>query len=329
MNNAIATYLQEVIGVTLAPMGRLLQSDRLPYFITEAFDLADATIEGFPVTLATPRQNLEQRLEETVQQLRQLGGQLGKPVIFCPATLASYERRNLIRYKMPFIVPGKQMYLPHLGIDLRERMQQKPVAVERFAPSTQALLIWSLLNMPAQNKWEPGPAAPALCYTPMAATRASRELEAAGLMQARMRGRIKTLEKIGSPEEIWARAQPFLKTPVLREHWLPKDALRLLDQTHLRKSGITALAAQTLLADTAEEPCFAIPQRQWLARPTQLQPLDGYEPGAARLQIWAYETAICDGKDFVDPLSLTLSLRHEADDRVQIALDELMEQITW
>lgn len=329
MKQTLVTYLQDVIGVSLAPAGSVLHSERLPYFITDTFDLADATIEGFPVTLATPRQNLGQRLEETVQQLKQLRERLGKPVIFCPATLASYERRNLIRYRMPFIVPGKQMYLPHLGIDLRERVLQKPVTIARLSPSSQALLIWSLLNLPTQEEWEPATAAAALGYTPMAASRAARELEAAGLMAARMNGRIKCLQKISSAPEIWERAKPFLQTPVLREHWIQKTGLQLLDQVHLRKAGITALAAQSLLADTEEAPCFAIPQRQWLERPNQLQPLDYYEPGAIRLQIWSYETAICGKKDWVDPLSLALSLTGEDDARVQQALSKLMEQLPW
>jgi len=327
MTKALATYLQDVIGVTLSPVGTVLQSERLPYFITDTFDLADATIEGFPVILATPRQNLVQRLEETVQQLKQLRDRLEKPVIFCPPTLASYERRNLIRYRMPFIVPGKQMYLPHLGIDLRERVLQKPAAVERLAPSSQALLIWSLINLPTQEEWEPATVAAALGYTPMAASRAARELEAAGLMAARMNGRIKCLQKIGSAHEIWERAKPFLQTSVLREHWIQKNGLQLLDQLHLRKAGITALAAQTLLADTEEAPCFAIPQRQWLARPKELQPLDYYEPGVIRLQIWSYETAICGTNMFVDPLSLSLTFGNNRDERVQVALDELLKRV--
>jgi len=328
MNNALATYLQDVIGVSLAPAGSVLHSERLPYFITDTFDLADATIEGFPVTLATPRQNLGQRLDETVQQLKQLRERLGKPVIFCPATLASYERRNLIRYRMPFIVPGKQMYLPHLGIDLRERVLQKPVTVARLTPSSQALLIWSLLNLPTQEEWEPAIAAAALGYTPMAASRAARELEATGLMTARMNGRIKCLQRMGAAPEIWERAKPFLQTPVLREHWIQKNALQLPDQVHLRKAGITALTAQTLLAEDLEDQCFAIPQRQWLARPKQLQPLDYYEQGAIRLQIWSYETAICAKKDWVDPLSLSLTFGNDRDERIQMALDELVDRAT-
>lgn len=76
-----------------------------------------------------------------------------------------------------------------------------------------------------------------------------------------MNGRIKCLQKNGAATEIWERAKPFLQTPVLREHWVHENGLRLLDQVHVSKAGITALAAQTLLADTEEAPCFAIPQR--------------------------------------------------------------------
>lgn len=40
-------------------------------------------------------------------------------------------------------------------------------------------------------------------------------------------------------------------------------------------------------------------------------------------QLWSYSLALVPGVGMVDPLSLTLSLQANADDRVRIALGEL------
>ena len=45
--------------------------------------------------------------------------------------------------------------------------------------------------------------------------------------------------------------------------------------------------------------------------------------------MWSYRPALVPQGTTVDPLSLTLSLQDSADDRVQLALDELKEQFPW
>ena len=51
--------------------------------------------------------------------------------------------------------------------------------------------------------------------------------------------------------------------------------------------------------------------------------------GAQEWQVWSYTPALVPGEPTVDPLSLTLSLQDNADDRIQIALDELQRKIPW
>ena len=55
----------------------------------------------------------------------------GHPVVYVTEALASYERRHLIAKKVPFIVPGNQLYLPELGIDLRVPFEDGP---QRLTP---------------------------------------------------------------------------------------------------------------------------------------------------------------------------------------------------
>jgi hypothetical protein len=67
------------------------------------------------------------------------------------------------RAKIPFIVPGNQLYLPDLGLDLREYFRQRsPTAQSALSPSAQAMLITALLHQPWQAEWQPSTVAVAL-----------------------------------------------------------------------------------------------------------------------------------------------------------------------
>lgn len=51
--------------------------------------------------------------------------------------------------------------------------------------------------------------------------------------------------------------------------------------------------------------------------------------GAQEWQLWSYRPALLPSAPTVDPLSLTLSLQDNTDDRIQLALDELKGHLPW
>ncbi|MEJ0039162.1 MAG: hypothetical protein WDO68_24420 [Gammaproteobacteria bacterium] len=60
-----------------------------------------------------------------------------------------------------------------------------------------------------------------------------------------------------------------------------------------------------------------------------MQTLQGAQPNASQWQVWSYTPNLLKENNTVDPLSLTLSLQDEPDDRVQQALEELKARIPW
>jgi len=53
------------------------------------------------------------------------------------------------------------------------------------------------------------------------------------------------------------------------------------------------------------------------------------EPDACQLEIWSYSPRLFEKVDVVDRFSLYLSLQANDDERVESALEKMMEQITW
>ncbi len=126
-------------------------------------------------------------------------------------------------------------------------------------------------------------------------------------------------------EEVWNKAKNFMRTPVKRLVWV-RDKL-VLKSWDIRLAGLSGLSERTMLSGPREL-CFAITAEQWRHALLQgVQEIPGPEEGAYQLEIWAYSPAMVANSKTVDPLSLWLSLNDRKDDRVQMALDELQEQI--
>lgn len=325
---AVLRHLHDVLGIDAPGVRPWARVDELPYFLRDAFQFSEIELLGQPVVLAIGRSEVKQSLSEVRTWLDKVKAIADQPVVYVTDALASYERRRLIEQKVPFIVPGNQLYLPDLGLDLREYFRQRATATAAaLSPSAQAMLIATLLRTPWQSEWPPAEDAAALGYTPMTLSRAVKELTAAGLAVAYTVGRTRWLRMDLPPEQAWERAKPALRTPVRRTVWVAAHGG--IAPLPSRIAGLSALARYSMLTEP-KWPVYAVTAAQWkAATDAGVQELPELDAGAQEWQIWSYSPALVPGATTVDPLSLMLSLQENTDDRIQLALDELKAQLPW
>lgn len=322
---AIQRYLHDTLGLptSLRPWSG---AGKLPYFLQEAFATRELTLHGQTIVLAEEQRRHKPKLAELRTQMDRLRAAAQLPVIYVTDALASYERKRLVEQRVPFLVPGNQLYLPDLGIDLREYFRQPTPAIETgLSPATQAVLITMLLTKPWRQDWTLGETVAQLGYTPMTLTRVLRELTATGLAKTRRLGREHHLYTDQPPEKLWDSLQAQLRKPVKRSIWV-KTAKQ--ENTGLRLAGMSALARLTQIADPPW-PVYAISPTDWRAAKPLVQLLKEPAAGCSEWQLWTYSPALVPNARTVDPLSLTLSLDPGADERMQMALDELRKQFPW
>ncbi len=325
---AVLHHIHDVLGIQASEAKPWARATELPYFLRDAFEFSELELLGQVVVLAIRRAEATQSLSEVKTWLGKAGALAGHPVVYVTDALASYERRRLIAHKVPFIVPGNQLYLPDLGLDLREYFRQRaPAAEAALSPSAQAILIAALLRQPWQADWQPSLVAAELGYTPMTLSRAVKELTSAGLVEAYMVGRTRWLRMGLPPDQIWERAKPVLRTPVKRTVWVAAQG-DLADRPS-RLAGQSALAIRSMLTEP-KYPVFALTTADWKAA-TDAGVIELPEPeaGVQEWQLWSYSPALVHNTNTVDPLSLMLSLHPSTDERIQLALDELKEQLPW
>ena len=322
----VGRYLTHILGVT-PQIKPWKATGKLPYFLQDAFELCELRLLEHRYLLAENRRNEALPPRRLRDQLNKLEQATGLPVVFVTHALLSHERKRLIEQKVPFIVPGNQLYLPTLGLDLREYFRQSPASDSAsLSPATQALLISALLRVPWEADWQPGSVIAALGYTAMTSSRAIRELCAAGVATVRQEGRTRVLHMDRAPADIWQHVKPKMSTPVKRTNWvrLPVKMQRLYPI-----AGMSALACYSNVVEPTA-PVQALSAAQWkIAKAADLQVLAAPDEEAYEWQIWNYAPILAPNNKAVDPLSLWLSLQGATDDRVQLALDELEKDFPW
>lgn len=301
---------------------------QLPYFLQDAYEVLPGELLGQPVTLACVKGRQPLSAQQVGQHARRLLELLNAPVIIALPEIAPGERKQLIAHDVAFVVPDRQLFAPQMGMILSERFGTKPHREQALAsPATQALLIWFLNLHPVTETWHPFEEAAALGYAGMTATRAVRELLQFNLFELDVRGRARHLKLVGTRRELWEKAKPHLRTPVLRTLWTYDR--RILEVAGTRWAGESALARMSMVNE---------PQQQVIATSADVaqkarQAGIFFEPrelaDGVAVQVWRYEPGRQAQEKGVDPLSLWLSLQGNSDDRIQMALDELEENFPW
>lgn len=301
----------------------------LPQYLEHRYAVYGIRVDGRPIHAIllkgdeTPPPTV---LRKQVHQLLELVGAQQGGYCLVAEQLPSYLRRRLIEMRMPFVIPGRQVYWPALGnLETTQRVRRlPPKPVDRLAPAAQQLLIAMLLSRLPRPMTVTG-AAEVLRYTEMSISRAVKELEGAELVVSSEHGRLRTFTLAFEPRETWARALPKLRSPVI-------DTVRVmrcdLPDTISIIAGESALAECSELAQPAE-PVFAIASRVWTRLHRKVPIIPTLDEGTCRLELWRYVPEATAERGLADPLSLFLSLRDNPDDRMQLALETMMERMQW
>ena len=315
-------YLHEALGlrVQARPWD---ESNYLPVFLRDAFKFYRVVMMDVPFLLAEDTRAREQPPGIIQKQLDQVRKKWDGDIIYLRSAISSYNRRRLVQHKIPFVVPGNQMFLPNLGVDLREYFRRGREEVAALGPATQVLLLHVLCTH-QKDPLTPTTAAALLAYTPMTMTRAFTELEELGVGEQRVRGRNRQILFATAGMKLWEKVLPYMRTPVKKRLFLEKG----IPDKKLTGAGLTALAYYTSTSEPAV-PVFALRVDEWKGFNRNVQLLRGPEPGGAEVELWSYRPELFAKNGLADRFSLFLSLKDSNDERVEIALDELMDKMPW
>lgn len=283
----------------------------------------DGEFHGMPLLFAEPKGKVAtpRCLSVTANNLTSL---LQLPIVFLLPACPAYERQRLIDKDVYFVVSEKYVHLPMLLANERVR---KTKQAKTLTPVAQYLLLYhlqigSIEGMAARDIEDKIP------YSYASITLGLTCLEDLGLCKKVAEGsKRKVIHFDMKGMNLWEQAQPFLVNPV--EERIYCDGL--LSDDSFPECGINALAHYTRLNPDPERTIMMSVKQlrnfkssEALVRPNEFD-------GNIIIEAWKYPPVTATGvkAEWVDKLSLAISLREDEDPRVEGEVERLINETEW
>ncbi|MDD3685777.1 MAG: hypothetical protein PHE56_03310 [Bacteroidales bacterium] len=332
----IEDYIKKVLGISVKvlPFAKS-QLLGLPLYLRETYWFHTFTIFNQNLVLAEPKNEDEFSTLNIEKHFALLGDVLGKKIVFLSGNIMSYNRARLIEKGINFIVSDKQLFLPDLLIDLRENYTNPKSAyrAKSLLPSAQFLVLFHIINLENNNAIENisfKKIAKLTGYSPMAITKAVENLKALGLVEV-FGGKEKYIRFRYNKIDLWNNVldRQLFVNPVLKRVYADNFPVTVEGV----KSNISALAVYTDLNE-AKPIFYAIEKNNFnnFIKVNDLKNLNDFD-GEYCIEVWKYNPiklmTHLDNKTLVDRFSLYLSLYGFYDERVEMALTQLISDVVW
>lgn len=310
------SYLKEEMGLPITAL-EWGGASHLPLYLAKAakYHLCGCNGIGFIAAEIDQGSSLPELKRISVQ----ISSRTNLPVVLV-AQIDARQRKALVSQGIPFVVPGRQAFLPMLGFIANARRDLSTLS-KVMAPSTQAALVALVANPDLQTSEE------LMEMTGMPSSSVSRaldDLSRRGLINKSKQARRVIIECDGSQNQLIKRAMDCLQNPAARVMY----ARRSKDTGFLPLAGESALSERSLLTPPKIE-CRALSKKALKTNKfeeIQLGELPDEE--TVQLQIWTYDPLVA-GRSEIDDVSLALTLIDTEDERVIGQLNALFKEELW
>jgi len=296
---------------TLAlPIFMMMRDIRLVEFYGVSFALINIIKEP-ELTIAAMKKQ-QKKYEEALQ---------------CPiayeVVINSVSMRNaMVKNGVPFVdLPGN-VFLPFMGIVLQDVYRKQLVKADKMMPATQMVFL-ELLYMEDEESALKSEVAKKLNLTKTSITRATAQLEEMGLIRQIKSGTEISIQRNYSRKEYYENAKEYLINPVQKVITIMRNEATF----DLLCAGETALSQVSELNPPRIE-ARAIYKGEEVI--DQLEIVDArYEDLDACLivQLWKYNPSYFAREGRVDPVSLACTFKGNEDERIEMSIEELLEEL--
>lgn len=247
---------------------------------------------------------------------------LKMPVAYIVEITSDGMRNALINKSIAFVdLPGN-IFLPFLGVLLQDVYRKQSIKTDKMMPATQMVFL-ELLYQNNEDGFLKSEVATRLNLTKTSITRATAQLESMGLIQQKKSGKEISIVRNYSKKEYYKKAREYLINPVqkvMEVEW--EDGI-----SEAYKAGESALSLNTSLNPPRIKEYAIYKGAELVDQLIELDIRFADKEKCAKLQLWKYDPTYFarDGK--VDPVSLACSLKDVKDERIEMCIDELMEDL--
>lgn len=291
------------------------KKNALPMYIAGSYDFAVAILNGCRCIMLSSTEEIV-TLPALKKQIKKIQEIENIPVVIKLPTISSYRRKKMIESGVPFIT-GKQAFLPFMGTFLTKENEEN-VEVTKLMFSAQQLALMYLYNN--SKKLYVSDATKKLPFTAMTMSRAVKQLEATGLFHATKDGVNKVIESDYCEVELYEKIKEYMTSPVRKIGYLNKDDIT----TDMILAGDGVLSEATMLNPNRVK-TYAVYAKFFAKENLVNELIDPDEQ--VRVELWEYDPKQFSVDNMADRLSVALSFIGNEDERVEEAIEELVEGV--
>ena len=289
----------------------------LPNFINSRYKVQRVTLNGQAAAFVYPKTELDPA-GAVKKHFDRISKNCGMAAVLVTDRLTYRQKEYLIREHIPFVVNEKQIYLPFMAVYLQERGDAEKTADSDILPSAQVLLLYYIYN--GCGRLNTADAAKALGFTATSVSRASKQLEQLGIIQTEQHGTHKEIYSDKTPKEMFMSAKGLLKDPVKRKIFVSNADIN----DDLLVGGYSALSEYTFINPPRVKEFAADSISKWEKISTRSL-LN--ENDQCQIVLWRYDPGKLTNGKAVDRLSLALSLQNDKDERIEEAIEKMLEEV--
>ena len=316
MKEFLEKYLKKTI--TIAEEQQLF--NKLPLQYKGRYHLYKASLGGHEWIIAVPKSKTV--LADLRRDQKQISCAAGLDCVLYLEAANAYARKAMLEEGIPFIVEGKQIYMPFLGLMSSETAARTVGPVRKISFLTQKLILtaiyekWSNVNVTE--------AARLLGVSKMSASRCFDEMEYLQVpLIAENNGR-RNISAAGPAKETWEEVKEFMVNPVIRRFELTEDiGLQF-------RAGLSALAELSLLSEN-ECPVYGVLKKDLAKNRIKDIRQAGWQDEKKSIVLELGYIIDFQGKGVMDPLSIALCLTGDEleDARINSSIQEMLEEYVW
>nr|WP_302585266.1 hypothetical protein [uncultured Schaedlerella sp.] len=308
-------YIENTLGIKVhyQPWNH---TDELPYYLLDRYDYRQATLDSVRTLFLYPKTELDQ-LASVKKQIVKIQKFEPLPVVIILKNISRSRLQYMLSARIPFIVPEKQIYLPFMGVALQNKFGAENVRIEQLQPSAQVLFFYYLYQKKKQIYMSD--VSKKLGFSAMTVSRAIRQLEQTTFFTTEKDGVQKKLTGKYTARELYDKMQPYLSSPVRKTIYVDKQT----PLSPMRIAGMSALSQMSMISPP-DIPCYAVNGKKERTTGTDIL-IDA--SAQIKIELWKYDPDILSGNDAVDPLSLAMSLKDNPDERIEEAVEILINKI--
>jgi predicted transcriptional regulator len=231
-------------------------------------------------------------------------------------------RNALVKNGVSFIDMPGNVFLPFMGIVLQDIYTKQRIGTDKMMPATQMVFL-ELMYMEDDQSASKSEIAGKLNLTKTSITRATAQLKEMGLIQQSKFGTEISIRRNMTRREYYEKAKKFLINPIQKVITVMRGELNW----NMWCAGESALSQETQLNPPRIEEMAIYKGDETVDQFETVDARVADQEQVVRVQLWKYNPAYFANSERVDRISLACSFIGNEDERIEMSIDELLEDL--